>query len=328
MTGPGHDPPRGERAQRPAPRAMVFAPSPLLTITVEARPDGSPETHLHDGGQGVWVARMLAGLAVDVNLCGPFGGETGAVLTTLAEREGIRLRRSPSAADNGSYVHDRRGGEREVIASTAPPALPRHQLDELYNIALLEGLESDIAVLTGPDDERVLSPDTYRRLASDLTGGGVPVLADLSGEFLAAAAAGRVTVLKVSHEDLVGDGRAASGDPAELIRAMQQLARAGAQVVIVSRAAEPALVLAEGRVIQVDAPGFEGADHRGAGDSMTAGLAAGLARRSPLEQALRLGAAAGALNATRRGLATGNRAQIERLARRIVVRPAAGSSVR
>jgi 1-phosphofructokinase len=218
-----------------------------------------------------------------------------------------------------------RGGRE--WARTAPPALARHQLDELYNIALLEGLESGAAVLAGPDGERVLPPDTYRRLASDLVGGGVPVIADLSGEYLAAAAAGRATVLKVSHEDLITDGRARSDDPAELMRAMEGLARAGAQTVIVSRAAEPALVLADGRFTELCTPTFERADHRGAGDAMTAGLAAGVARGAGLEQALRLGAAAGALNSTRHGLATGGRAQIERLARRIEARPAPGSAV-
>jgi 1-phosphofructokinase len=307
---PGSDSSAGEQGQRAAPRVMVFVPSPLLTITVEARPDGSAKTHLHAGGQGVWIARLLARLAVKVIVCGPFGGESGAVLATLVEREGIGMRRSPSDG-NGSYIHDRRGGERRVIAFAPPPALSRHQLDELYNIALVEGLESDAAVLGGPDGERVLPPDTYRRLASDLAGGGVPVIADLSGDYLAAAAAGQATVVKVSHEDLIGDGRARSDDPAELMRAMDELARAGAAIVIVSRAARPALVLAGGRFTEVRMPEFEAVDHHGAGDSMTAGLTAGLAR--------------GALNSTRHGLATGDRPQIDKLASRIEVRPAQAS---
>jgi 1-phosphofructokinase len=87
-------------------------------------------------------------------------------------------------------------------------------------------------------------------------------------------------------------------------------------------------VLADDGYTQVSMPAFEGADRRGAGDSMTAGLAASLARGADLDQALRLGAAAGALNSTRHGLATGDHAQIERLARRVEVRRAKGSSVR
>ena len=50
---------------------------------------------------------------------------------------------------------------------------------------------------------------------------------------------------------------------------------------------------------------------------MTAGLAAGLARGFDLPAALRLGAAAAGLNVTRRGLATGERREIERLAEHI-----------
>jgi fructose-1-phosphate kinase PfkB-like protein len=44
----------------------------------------------------VRIARLLARLDIEVCLCGPFGGATGAVFTTLIERDGIGLRRSPS----------------------------------------------------------------------------------------------------------------------------------------------------------------------------------------------------------------------------------------
>lgn len=305
----------------PTARAMVFAPSPLLMVEIEARPDGSPEVHLHAGGQGVWIARMLATLGVDVRLCAPFGGEFGSVLIGLIERGDVDVCPVATAAGNGAYVHDRRHGERLAIATVTPPVLDRHELDELCNEALVEGLESDVAVLGGPDDERVLSSENYRRLTADLVKPGIPVVADLSGAYLTQAVAGGVSVAKVSHEDLIKDGRVASDDPVELRRAMAALAEAGAGNVIVSRADEPALALADGRLLEISAQAFERVDHRGAGDSMTAGVAAAIARGADLESALRLGAAAGALNATRHGLATGERDLIERLARRITVRP-------
>ena len=37
----------------------VFAPAPIVTVTIESRPDEAEELHLHAGGQGFWVARML-----------------------------------------------------------------------------------------------------------------------------------------------------------------------------------------------------------------------------------------------------------------------------
>jgi 1-phosphofructokinase len=305
-------------------RAMVFAPSPVLTVTIEAQPDSRPEIHVHAGGQGVWIARMLATLGLDVHLCAPFGGEIGEVLINLLEREPVVVHRVPTSAGNGAYVHDRRDGERSEVATVNPPMLDRHELDDLCNIALVEGLEADVAVLGGPDGAPALPPSGYRRLAADLTGSDVPVVVDLSGEYLSEALAGGVTVAKASHEDLIADDRAASADPEDLWYAATALAKAGASSVVVSRADDPALALVDGdRRLEVRTPPLERVDHRGAGDSMTAGIAAGLARGASIEDALRLGAAAGALNATRHGLATGERELIERLTERIEVGPCA-----
>jgi pfkB family carbohydrate kinase. len=53
---------------------------------------------------------------------------------------------------------------------------------------------------------------------------------------------------------------------------------------------------------------------------MTAGIAVALARGQTFEQALRVGAAAGALNVTRRGLATGHEEAVTELVERVVLR--------
>jgi 1-phosphofructokinase len=66
------------------PRVCVFAPAPLLTVTIETGSgSGTDEIHLHAGGQGFWIARLVAELGVDVVLCGSFGGETGRVARAL-----------------------------------------------------------------------------------------------------------------------------------------------------------------------------------------------------------------------------------------------------
>jgi len=299
---------------------MVFAPVPQLTVTIEQEAD-AVELHVHPGGQGVWQARMITSLGVPVTLCACLGGEVGDVLGPLIAAEGVELRSVPRPTPSGWYVHDRRDGERVEIAQNPGEPLARHELDELYSLALAEGLQAEISVLSGPADPSVVPPDVYRRLAADLASNGARVVADLSGEHLTAVLAGGVSFLKVSHEELVDDGRADDDGVDALIEAMRKLQTEGAQSLIVTRAEEPSLALLDGDLVEVALPRLEATDTRGAGDSMTAGVSAVLARGGDLTDAVRTGAAAGALNVTRHGLGSGRADAIAELVKRVRIDP-------
>ncbi|MEV0675571.1 PfkB family carbohydrate kinase [Actinosynnema sp. NPDC050436] len=295
-------------------RVAVFAPSPQLTVTVEAL-DGGPDIHVHAGGQGVWQSRMIESLGVEVVLCAALGGETGHVLRHLI---GVDLKVRDVAARNGAYVHDRRDGVRDPLVVMPADALSRHELDDLYEMTLVEGLNAGVAVLSGPaaDDEPV--PDSvYERLAADLGGEGCRVVVDLSGGRLAAALKGGPHVVKVSHEELVADGLAESDALPDLARACRRIAECGANAVVVSRAAEDTLAMVGDGFVLVESPKLSTVDTRGGGDSMTAGLAAGLAQGLSVEDALKLGAAAGAVNVTRHGLGSGSGEVVREMVQRV-----------
>lgn len=140
-----------------------------------------------------------------------------------------------------------------------------------------------------------------------------------------AAVEGKVTAVKVSHDELVASGRAANSEVLSMVDAVRQLAHDGAQHVVVTRADEPAIALIDGTTtLEVAVPHLEPLDHCGAGDSFTGGWAGG----HDVESALRLGAAAGAINVTRRGLATGRRREVERLADHVALRVCPASTGR
>ncbi|MFC6022782.1 1-phosphofructokinase family hexose kinase [Plantactinospora solaniradicis] len=299
---------------------MVFAPDPQLTVTID-QPADETEIHLHPGGQGVWQARMIKCLGTSVVLCAGLGGEIGQVLEPLLSGEGVDLRVIHRESSSGGYVHDRRDGARQEIASVPGHPLNRHELDELYNLALGEGLGAEVSILSGPGHPNLVAPDIYRRLAADLGRNGSRVIADLSGAHLAAVLDSGVSVLKVSHEELIRDGWAADDSRAELVRVARALHANGAESVVLSRAESPALVLIDGEVSELDMPRLEVADPRGAGDSMTAGVAAVLAQGGDVRLAVRTGAAAGALNVTRHGLGTGRPDAIAGLVDRVRLAP-------
>ena len=307
-----------EQTERP--RIAVLAPSPLLTVTIEPSSGRGPEVHVHAGGQGIWVARMIQRLGAQASLCGVFGGEEGEVAHHLAAREDIDVHAVQAQQPNGAYVHDRRDGSRKVVVQADPAPLNRHDLDDLYGLALTSGLDAGVCVLTGPMPPDLLPDDFYRRLSRDLTSNGAAVVADLSGAPLRAAVDGGLHALKASAGEFVEAGFAADDSDEALSKGMRELRDAGVSLVVVSRSDAPMLAAFGDRVCIIEFPDLEPQDTHGSGDSITAGISVGVAAGWDIERSLRMGTAAGTLNITRRGLGTGRRPDIDILADRTVIR--------
>lgn len=300
------------------PGVCVVAPTPLLTVTVELGDGEQPEIHVHSGGQGLWIANMLTALDTRAVVCAPLGGEVGAVLASLLVDELFDLRSVPIQGSNGCYLEDRRSGELECLAEMPATRLNRHESDELSNTVLTAGMETAVAVLTGTSGMSVIDPGFYRRAASDLSSLGITVIGDLSGDLLESAVDGGLDVVKIADDEI------GAKDP---VRAARRLSGKVRDSVVLTRADEPALVFG-GEVRSLRVPSLETVNERGAGDSMTAGIAAGLARGDSLDEALRLGAACGAVNVTRHGLASGRRDTIEKLAEQVTIEPASEEDIR
>jgi 1-phosphofructokinase len=302
------------------PQVSVFSPLLSLTVTIEPGREGGPdEVHIHPGGQGFWIARMLGHLGERPILCGPIGGESGRVIEGMVGQWGIEMGPVEIPGSSPVSIQDRRSGDRDSIAETEAPSLPRHELDDAYSKFLHHSLSSHVCVITGQTSE-IVPVETYRRLGHDLASADVRVVGDLHGaELTAFLKGGPLDLLKVSDEDLAADGLLTTNDEDEALAVLRSLVDLGAKRVVLSRAHRPALAIIDGVTYRATAPAFEPADHRGAGDSMTAGLAVAFRRGLGAEDMLRLGCGAGAANVTRHGLGSAAIELIAKLADRVTV---------
>ena len=141
------------RALPARPQIAIFAPSPLLTVTIEAQSGGGDDVHLHAGGQGVWVTRTAGELGADPIMCAFFGGEVGDVLEPLLSVLPGELRLVRTAAGSGCGVFDRRQGERRLVAGSWSGAISRHELDDLVSVACAAALGSEVVAVCGTRPE-------------------------------------------------------------------------------------------------------------------------------------------------------------------------------
>ena len=302
----------------------VFGPDPLLSVTIEAS-GGIDQVHVHPAGQGVWVARMVAELGAWPILCGFLGGETGVALLPLLEALPGERCVVHTAGFSGSYVVDRRTGERRLVANGARPAPQRHEVDDLVSATCAAALASEVLVLCNPFPAEGLPNEIYETLAADVRAAGVTVIVDLSTPRLDRVLAHEPDLVKLNDWELAEYVRGPV-DGRHALDGARRLLAAGARAVAVTRADAPILVLAgDDEAFEIVPPVLPRGFREGCGDAMMGAIAAGWARGLPLREALVLGAAAGSANFLRHGLGTGRRRLIEQLASRVAVRSLTGT---
>lgn len=286
----------------------MFASSLVFTVTIESSDaDSGDEIHLHPGGQGYWIARMVDQLGEEVVLSAPLGGEAGRVIETLISETGVTLIATPRADESPVYIHDRRTGERLEVAEQLEAGLSRHEADDLYSRTLEAAISAGTIVVTGRYGAFGIPESFYARLGADLATLDIRVIGDLHGpELDAFLKDGRIDLLKVSADDLIADGAIDESEPARIGAAIAGLVDKGAGGVVVSGGGDgSSIAQVDNMWYRITQPSLQAADHRGSGDSMTAGLAVGLHRQLETTEILRLAAAAGAANVVRHGLGSG-----------------------
>jgi 1-phosphofructokinase len=299
----------------------IFGPNPLLTVTVEKEGPDRERVHFHAGGQGVWVAHMVARMGATPVVCGFSGGEAGELLRPLLEHIPGELCLVSTASPSGCYVTDRRAGEREVLAVALSDPPSRHEADELFSLTCAHAMACGWLVVTNPLPPDSLPDGVYGDLVTDARANGCRTLVDLSSPRLDSALEGNPDLVKLNDWELAEYVRGPVSGAGALRDAAERLRAAGAQRVVVTRGERAALVLDGDRAWELMPPRLERGFREGCGDSMMGALAAVWARGESFERALVLGAAAGAATFLRHGLGSASRDVVETLAAQVELRP-------
>lgn len=299
---------------------------PVLTLTLNPSIDSACEaekvvpTHkvrtsnerYDPGGGGINVARVideLGGRATALYLC---GGTTGSVLTRLLQQRGVDSRCVEIAGDTriAHMVYERSTG-REFRFVPEGPSIREAE----YEACLDELRRADFEwIVASGSLPRGVPDDFYARLAALARERGARFVLDTSGDALRAALdAGGVHLVKPSlneFEQLVG--RTLREPRAQEDAAMEFVRSGKVDCIAVTMGHEGALLASRSGVFRLPAMKIEVRSAVGAGDSFLAAMTWGLASGRDIEDAFRLGVAAGTAAVTTPGTELCRREDVER----------------
>ncbi|MFG3659227.1 1-phosphofructokinase family hexose kinase [Streptomyces sp. NPDC047706] len=234
------------------------------------------------GGKGVNVARVLAALGHEVTVTGFAGGGTGRMVQDrLAATPGVVDALVPigGATRRTIAVVDERTGDTTQLNEPGPVIAPPEW--SAFQDAYEELLAPASAVALCGSLPPGVPVGAYTGLIRAARAAGVPVLLDTSGEPLRRGVAARPDVVKPNSAEL-----AELTGTHEPLRAAHAARRRGAHAVVASLGPEGLLAATPEGTWHATPPTRIHGNPTGAGDSVTAGLLAGLVERLPWPERL------------------------------------------
>lgn len=252
---------------------------------------------IYFGGKGINVSLVLKELGIKSKALGFIAGFTGFAIQEGIIERGIEtdfVHLSGGFSRINVKMRMDEGGETEL--NGRGPDISKDEINEL--LAKIDTLQSGDTIVLAGSVPGSLPRDIYEQILAQLDGRNVRAVVDASGELLTNVLKYKPFLIKPNHKELGDLFETVLKDETEIIEHARLLQKMGAQNVLVSRAAEGAILLDEqGGVHKCKACSGVVQNTVGAGDSMLAGFLAGCAADCGLEYALKLGTAAGGATA-------------------------------
>jgi 1-phosphofructokinase len=247
----------------------------------------------YPGGKGINVSRVLNNLNVKSIALGFLGGFTGTFIKECLKSEGVAADFIDVKGD--TRINIKLKSQEETEINGAGPSIEEKDLEKLFG--KIESLNSeDFLVLSG-NVQKSLPRDIYAQIQRKCSANNVKVVVDTTGEALLCTLKYNPFLIKPNNHELAELFNVEVDTKEKIIHYAKELLKTGAQNVIVSMAAEGALLVSREGVFHASAPKGTVQNSVGAGDSLIGGFLASYSKNSDLVEAFRWGAAAGSATA-------------------------------
>jgi len=273
------------------------------------------------GGKGINVSRVIHELGGQSLAMGFAPGGLGRYIEQTLESEGIEtdfLHTRGETRTNITIIDESR--HMPTILSDPGPYTDAHYVQDLRARLRKRMHPGDWLVLAGSIPPP-LTADIYNEIIHEASEKGVHTVLDADGAALAAGAAAHPEMLKGNRREMERLLGRHLDDEGSMLEAARELQDSGVEKVVVTRGREGAIAAADHHYLRGVAPRVRAVSAVGSGDAFLAGVVLTLSRSGQMEEALRLGVAAGTAAVLTQGTEPCRRREVDILLSRVKVHP-------
>lgn len=256
---------------------------------------------IYAGGKGINVSIVLKNLGYESVALGFIAGFTGDEIERRVKLLGcetnfIKLK------EGMSRINVKLKSKEESEINGQGPKIEEEYIEKLYE--KIDTLKTeDILVLAG-SIPKTLPKDIYEIILERLSNKGIKFIVDATGELLLKVLKYNPFLIKPNHNELADLFNVEIKGEEDIIKYAKELRKMGARNVLVSRAAEGAILVNEkDEILIANVPKGKLVNSVGAGDSMVAGFISGYLKNNSFREGFAMGVATGSASAFSEGLA-------------------------
>jgi len=266
----------------------------------------------YPAGKGIDVSRVLLTLGHESIALGFLGGYTGDEIEGRLFNEGLMMNFVRIKGETRTNIIMHCGENEEYVINAKGPVVEPIEIAELYRTIKNLHKKPAFAVISGSIPEG-LSTRIYAQLTLLFESLGARVIVDTSGEPLKEAVLATPFMIKPNEKEfmaLVGKNLTSTH---EFVQEGKKVVQRGVEFVVISLGHRGAIGIVRDEAFLAIPPEVKAINSVGAGDSLVAGVVAGLKEGLTYEEALRLGVACGTASTLRRGTAQLSRDDIAKI---------------